>query len=163
MKSTGEVMGVSRDFGGAFAKATLASGFDLPTSGKVFMSVNDFDKEGLLPHARALHELGFEILATRGTAEFLNGRGVPAETVFKVHEGRPHVVDLIKSRQVDLLVNTPLGRESFYDDGDIRKSATLHGVFCVTTLTATAATVQAIRALRDQSLDVCSLQEIHGL
>jgi carbamoyl-phosphate synthase large subunit len=102
------------------------------------------------------------ILATRGTAEYLNARGVPAELVFKVNEGRPNCVDLIKSREIDIIFNTPLGRESFYDDGAIRKSATQHGVLVVTTLTAAAATVQAIRALREKSLDMVSLQEIHA-
>jgi len=161
MKSTGEVMGISRDFGSAFAKATAATGYQIPTSGTVFISVNDLDKRGMLPHARELHELGFRILATAGTSEFLDAHGVPAERVYKVNEGRPNVVDLIKSRQIDLIFNTPLGRESFYDDGAIRKNATLHGLLCVTTLTATAATVQAIRALREHNVDVTSLQEIH--
>ena len=161
MKSTGEVMGVSRDFGSAFAKATSASGFEIPTSGTAFISVNDFDKGGLLPHARVLSALGFEIVATRGTAEFLRAHDVPAETVNKVNEGRPNVVDLIKSRKIDIVFNTPLGRESFYDDGAIRKSATVQGLLCVTTLTATAAVVQAIQALRSSGLDVTSLQEIH--
>jgi carbamoyl-phosphate synthase large subunit len=87
---------------------------------------------------------------------------VPAEMVLKVNEGRPNCVDLIKSRQIDIIFNTPLGRESFYDDGAIRKSATAHGVLVVTTLTAAAATVQAIRALREKSLDMVSLQEIHA-
>jgi carbamoyl-phosphate synthase large subunit len=162
MKSTGEVMGVSADFGMAFAKAQAAAGFTIPTSGTVFVSVNDFDKGGVLPHARALHELGFRILATRGTAEFLGAQGVPVEMVYKVNEGRPNVVDFIQSRKIDIILNTPLGRESFYDDGAIRKSATLHGVLVITTLTAAAATVQAIRALRDETLDVVSLQEIHA-
>jgi carbamoyl-phosphate synthase large subunit len=164
MKSTGEVMGISEDFGIAFAKATSAAGFDIPTSGTVFLSVNDYDKGGLLPHAKALDELGFKILATRGTAEFLNKEGVPAEMVYKVNEGRPNVVDLIKSGKIAIVFNTPLGRESFYDDGAIRKSATLHGVLCVTTLTATAATVRAIRAIQalgQKAMDVVSLQEIH--
>jgi carbamoyl-phosphate synthase large subunit len=162
MKSTGEVMGISEDFGIAFAKATSAAGFDIPTTGTLFLSVNDYDKGGLLPHARAFHEMGFRLLATRGTAEFLRAQGVPAETVYKVNEGRPNVVDHIKSRKIDIVFNTPLGRESFYDDGAIRKSATLHGVLCVTTLTATAAMVRAIRALRERSLDIVSLQEIHA-
>ncbi len=161
MKSTGEVMGISEDLGIAFAKATSASGFDMPTSGTVFVSVNDNDKAGVLPHAKALHEMGFEILASRGTADYLNGHGVPAEMVYKVNEGRPSVVDLIKSGRIAIVFNTPLGRESFYDDGAIRKSATMHGVFCVTTLTATAATVRAIQALREKALDILSLQEIH--
>ena len=91
MKSTGEVMGVSADFGMAFAKAQSAAGFDIPTQGTVFISVNDNDKPGVLPQARALHEMGFRILATRGTADFLNAAGVPAEMVYKVHEGRPNV------------------------------------------------------------------------
>jgi carbamoyl-phosphate synthase large subunit len=162
MKSTGEVMGISDDFGMAFAKAQLASGFGIPTEGTVFVSVNDFDKQGVLPQARALHELGFTVLATHGTAEFLARHGVPAETVYKVNEGRPNVVDLIKSGRIHIVFNTPLGRESHFDDGAIRKSATQHGVMCVTTLTAAAATVQAIRALRARRLEVKSLQEVHA-
>jgi carbamoyl-phosphate synthase large subunit len=162
MKSTGEVMGASEDFGLAFAKAQSAAGFTIPTSGSVFVSVNDNDKAGVLPQAKALSEMGFHLYATRGTAEFLNDRGVVAEMVYKVNEGRPNVVDLIKSRKIDIVFNTPLGRESFYDDGAIRKSATLHGVLIVTTLTGAAATVQAIAALRERGLEVASLQEIHS-
>jgi carbamoyl-phosphate synthase large subunit len=162
MKSTGEVMGVSHDFGTAFAKSQAAAGYTIPTSGTVFISVNDFDKPGVLPHARAMDAMGLRIVATRGTAEYLRQHGVEAETVFKVNEGRPNCVDLIKSGKIDIIFNTPLGRESFYDDGAIRKSATLHGVLVVTTLTATAATVLAIRALRERALEVVSLQEIHA-
>ncbi len=162
MKSTGEVMGISEDFGIAFAKSQLAAGYRIPGSGTVFVSVNDFDKPGVLPHAKALREMGFRILATRGTQEYLNAHGVDSEFAYKVNEGRPNVVDFIKDGQIAIVFNTPLGRESFYDDGAIRKSATLHGVLVVTTLTATAATVQAIRALRERSLDLLSLQEIHA-
>ena len=162
MKSTGEVMGISQDFGIAFAKSQAAAGFTIPTAGTVFISVNEHDKPGVLPHARELDALGIRILATRGTAVYLNAHGVPAEMVLKVNEGRPNCVDLIKSREIDIIFNTPLGRESFYDDGAIRKSATAHGVLVVTTLTAAAATVQAIRALREKSLDMVSLQEIHA-
>jgi len=162
MKSTGEVMGVSSDFGMAFAKAQEAAGYHMPTQGTVFISVNDNDKPGVLPQARALHELGFHILASRGTATYLSEHGVPAETIFKVNEGRPNVVDFIKSRKIDIIFNTPLGGESFYDDSAIRRSATLYGVLVVTTLTAAAATVSAIEALRQQKLDVVSLQEIHA-
>ncbi|HVR71289.1 MAG TPA: carbamoyl-phosphate synthase large subunit [Vicinamibacteria bacterium] len=161
MKSTGEVMGISEDFGMAFAKSQSAAGFTIPTSGTVFISVNDFDKKGVLPMARDLRALGFRILATRGTAEFLEEHGVAIETVYKVNEGRPNCVDLIKSGQIDIIFNTPLGLESHYDDGAIRKSATLHGVLVVTTLTAAAATVLAVKALRERSPDVASLQEIH--
>jgi carbamoyl-phosphate synthase large subunit len=163
MKSTGEVMGISTDFGIAFAKSQQAAGFHIPTSGVVFISVNDFDKAGVLPHAKALHEMGFRILATRGTSEFLCANGVPAELVYKVNEGRPNVVDHIKNGEIRIVFNTPLGGESFYDDSAIRKSATLHNVLVVTTLTATAATVQAIRALRERVTDILSLQEIHSL
>jgi carbamoyl-phosphate synthase large subunit len=123
--------------------------------------VNDFDKKGVLPMARDLEALGFRLVATRGTAEFLSAHGVTVETVYKVNEGRPNCVDLIKSGQIHIIFNTPLGRESHYDDGAIRKSATLHGVLVVTTLTAAAATVQAIKALRERPVDVASLQEIH--
>jgi carbamoyl-phosphate synthase large subunit len=161
MKSTGEVMGISRDFGMAFAKSQSAAGFTIPTEGTVFISVNDFDKKGVLPHARELARMGMRILATRGTAEYLAAHGVPVEMVYKVNEGRPNCVDLIKSGKIDIIFNTPLGRESFYDDGAIRKGATLHGVLVVTTLTAAAATVQAIQALREEPLEVVSLQEIH--
>jgi carbamoyl-phosphate synthase large subunit len=162
MKSTGEVMGISSDFGIAFAKSQQAAGYRIPTSGSVFVSVNDFDKPGVLPHARALHEMGIQILATRGTGEYLREHGVPAETVFKVNEGRPNVVDLIKDGRIEVVFNTPLGGESFYDDSAIRKSAVVHNVLVVTTLTATAATVQAMRALNERATDVVSLQEIHG-
>jgi len=161
MKSTGEVMGISEDFGIAFAKAQAAAGNIIPTEGTAFISVNDHDKGGVLPHARALHQIGFDLIATEGTAEFLNAQGVPAERVFKVNEGRPNIVDRIKSGGIHLIINTPLGRESFYDDGPIRTNATLHGVLCVTTLTAAAATVQAIRALRKHTVTVSALQDIH--
>jgi len=156
------VMGISSDFGMAFAKAEAASGYSIPTKGTVFISVNDNDKAGVVPMATDLQTLGFKILATKGTADFLAARGVKAETVFKVNEGRPSCVDMIKSGQIDIVFNTPLGRESFYDETAVRKSATQHGVLCVTTLTAAAATVQAIRALREKPLEVASLQEIHG-
>ncbi len=163
MKSTGEVMGISNDFGIAFAKSQQAAGYTIPTSGTVFISVNDNDKPGVLPHARALHEMGLRLVATRGTAEYLNAHGVPADPVYKVNEGRPNVVDLIKNGEIRIVFNTPLGGESFYDDSAIRKTATLHNVLAVTTLTATAATVQAIRALRERATDFLSLQEIHSL
>ncbi len=162
MKSTGEVMGVSKDFGMAFAKAEAASGFSIPTEGTVFISVNDYDKAGVVPMARDLQELGFKVLATKGTADFLSGQGVKVEMVHKANEGRPSCVDLLKSGEIDIVFNTPLGRESFYDEGALRKAAAQHGVLCVTTLTAAAATVQAIRALKTRPLEVMSLQEIHA-
>jgi carbamoyl-phosphate synthase large subunit len=163
MKSTGEVMGISKDFGIAFAKALAATGGTLPSSGTVFISVNDYDKGAVIPHAKALAGMGFRIVATRGTAEVLGRAGIEVETVHKVNEGRPNVVDRIKNREIDLVFNTPLGRESFFDDGAIRKTATQNGILCVTTLTGAAATVQAIRALRSNGFDAVSLQELHGV
>ncbi|MCM2258398.1 MAG: carbamoyl-phosphate synthase large subunit [Vicinamibacteria bacterium] len=163
MKSTGEVMGVSRDFGMAFAKAQSGANAKLPLSGTVFVSVNDHDKPLAPQIARELVAEGFSLVATRGTAELLREHGLPVELVRKVHEGRPNCVDLIKSKGIDLVINTPLGSDSFYDDGMIRKTATQHGVFVVTTMTGAAATVQAIRAVRQEPMGVESLQEIHGM
>ena len=143
MRSTGEVMGISEDLGIAFAKSQMASGFTIPTEGTVFISVNDFDKGGMLPHARELARMGFHILATRGTVEFLGREGVTAEMVYKVNEGRPHIGDEIVNGTVDLIVNTPLGRESFFDDRAVRRAAMMHEVPCITTLTGAAAAVSA--------------------
>jgi carbamoyl-phosphate synthase large subunit len=104
-----------------------------------------------------MRELGFKVVASKGTADFLAGQGVEVETIYKLNEGRPSLVDLIKSGQIQIIFNTPLGRESFYDERAMRESATQHGVLCVTILTAAAATAQAIRALRRRSLEVTSL------
>ena len=160
MKSTGEVMGIARSVGMAFAKGQAAAGTSIPTSGAVFISVHDNDKPGVLEMARSLHEFGFRILATRGSAAFLTKGGVPAETVSKVGEAKPDCLDLIRGGQIQLVINTPLGRKSFVDDGAIRKQATQQGVLAFTTLTGAAATVDAIRALRTNSFEVESLQEI---
>jgi carbamoyl-phosphate synthase large subunit len=161
MRSTGEVMGSSDDFGLAFAKAQIAAGWSIPTSGTAFLSVHDQDKPALLPVARDLVALGLNLTATRGTAAFLESHGVPVERIFKVNEGRPNVVDLIRSRRIQLIVNTPLGRESYYDEAAIRKSAILHGVLCVTTLTGASATVAGIRSLQKRALAVSPLQELY--
>ena len=160
MKSTGEVMGIARDVGVAFAKAQAGAGTSIPTSGSVFVSVHDNDKAGVLEMVRTLHEFGFTILATRGTAAFLAKRGVPSEIVAKVGEGKPDCVDLIRGEKIQLVINTPLGQKSFSDDGAIRKQATEQGILALTTLTAASATVDAIRALRTEGFEVESLQEI---
>jgi carbamoyl-phosphate synthase large subunit len=160
MKSTGEVMGIARSVGMAFAKGQAAAGTSIPTSGAVFISVHDNDKPGVLEMARSLHGFGFRILATRGTAAFLSKGGVPAEAVSKVGEAKPDCLDLIRGGQIQLVINTPLGQKSFVDDGAIRKQATQQGVLAFTTLTGAAATVDAIRALRSNSFEVESLQEI---
>jgi carbamoyl-phosphate synthase large subunit len=162
MKSTGEVMGGASNFGVAFAKAQLAVGQRLPEKGSAFISVNNSDKPTVLPVARDLVDLGFRIVATRGTAAYLRAHGLPVEVVFKVNEGRPHVADQILNGQIDLVINTPLGRESFFDDRAVRRVAMIHNVPCITTLTGATATVSAIRAMRSQGLDVRALQDYHA-
>ncbi len=162
MKSTGEVMGGAETFGAAFAKACLSTGQELPTEGTVFISVNNSDKPNVLNVARDLAELGFTLIATRGTAAYLRAHGVPVGATFKVNEGRPNVSDQVVNGQVQLIINTPLGRASFFDDRTVRRSAMLHGVPCITTLTGAAAAVAGIRALRSQKLDVKALQDYHA-
>jgi len=162
MKSTGEVMGGANTFGVAFAKAQLSVGQRLPDAGTAFLSVNNDDKPNVLPIARDLAELGFRLLATRGTAAFLRSYGLDVDIVYKVNEGRPNVADEIVNREIDLIVNTPLGRESFFDDRAVRRAAMMHGVPCITTLTGAAAAVSAIRAMRQQGVGVRALQEYHA-
>jgi carbamoyl-phosphate synthase large subunit len=162
MKSTGEVMGGSSTFGVAFAKAQLSVGQRLPERGTAFVSVNNDDKPNLLPIARDLAELDFRLIATRGTAAYLRAYGLDVDVVYKVNEGRPNVADEIVNRKVDLVINTPLGRESFFDDRTVRRAAMMHEVPCITTLTGAAATVSAIRALREQGLGVRALQDYYA-
>jgi carbamoyl-phosphate synthase large subunit len=162
MKSTGEVMGGSSSFGVAFAKAQLSVGQRLPTRGTAFVSVNNNDKAKLVPIARDLVELGFHLIATRGTAAYLRAYGLEVDVVFKVNEGRPHIADQIVNRKVDLVVNTPLGRESFFDDRTVRRAAMINQVPCITTLTGAQAAVSAIRALREQGLGVRALQDYYA-
>jgi carbamoyl-phosphate synthase large subunit len=162
MKSTGEVMGGAGSFGVAFAKAQLAVGQRLPQEGTAFVSVNNDDKPNLLPIARDLGDLGFRIVATRGTAAFLRAYGLDVEVVFKVNEGRPNVADEIVNGDIHLVVNTPLGRESFFDDRAVRRAAMMRGVPCITTLTGAAATVSAIRAMRTQAVGVRALQDYYA-
>ncbi|MDA2914038.1 carbamoyl-phosphate synthase large subunit [Acidobacteriia bacterium AH_259_A11_L15] len=162
MKSTGEVMGVAAEFGLAFAKAQLAAGQRLPTEGTAFLSVNNRDKRGLLPIARQLAARGFRLVATRGTAEFLRAQGLAVDPVFKVNEGRPNVVDLIKTAKIQLIINTPLGRKSFYDERGIRRAAIRHQVPCITTLEAATAAVTGIEALQKHKVEVRCLQQLHA-
>jgi carbamoyl-phosphate synthase large subunit len=161
MKSTGEVMGVADSFGSAFAKAQISAGVYLPQSGTVFLSVNEKDKVHLLPIARDLKTLGFHLLATSGTQEFLRNNNIEADVVFKAGEGRPNIVDLIKSKKIDLIINTPLGSQSRYDEKAIRRAAMQHRVACITTLSGAAAATNAIRTLQHEKLEVRSLQEYH--
>jgi carbamoyl-phosphate synthase large subunit len=162
MKSTGEVMGVSKSYGQAFAKAQLAAGQRLPRKGSIFLSVSDHDKRHCGPLGKELHSLGFRLIATRGTAAALEAAGVPAEPVYKVNEGRPNIVDLVKTGKVDMIINTPLGRESFYDEKSIRRAAIRYNIPCITTLSAAHAAALGIRALAEQSLEVSPLQSLHS-
>src|SRR5688572_2636611 len=162
MKSTGEVMGGSTSFGVAFAKAQLAVGQRLPESGTAFVSVNNDDKPNLVPIARDLSALGFRLIATRGTAAYLRAYGLDVEVVFKVNEGRPNIADEIVNRKIDLVVNTPLGRESFFDDRAVRRAAMMQEVPCITTLTGAAAAVSAIRAMREHGVGVRALQDYYA-
>ncbi len=162
MKSTGEVMGGALTFGNAFAKAQLAAGQQLPQSGTAFISVNDKDKKNVSKIASDLVALGFSIVASRGTAAYLRAQGVDTDLVFKINEGRPHIGDQILNGGVALIINTPLGRDSFFDDLTVRRIAMLHGVPCITTLTGAAAAVSAIRAMQNEALTVRSLQQYHS-
>ena len=162
MKSTGEVMGSSPLFGNAFAKAWIAAGHHLPLEGAAFLSVHDRDKQGLVPVAERLVELGFEILATAGTAEFLTRQGLGVRRINKVHEGRPNLVDHLINREIALVINTPLGRESHEDDALIRQTALKYDIPCVTTLSGALAAAEGIAALQEHGLDVASLQDLHA-
>jgi carbamoyl-phosphate synthase large subunit len=162
MRSTGEVMGVAKSFGQAFAKAQLAAGQRLPRKGSIFISVGDHDKRHCGPLAKELHALGFRLIATRGTAAALEAAGVPADPVYKVNEGRPNIVDLVKTGKVDMIINTPLGRESFYDEKSIRRAAIRYNIPCITTLSAANAAARGIRALVEQTIEVSPLQSLHS-
>jgi carbamoyl-phosphate synthase large subunit len=136
MHSTGEVMGIGDTFGEAYAKAMMGAGVSLPSTGKAFMSVNDADKGMAVLLARKLSRLGFELIATLGTAARLREVGLTVESVFKVNEGRPNIADHIKSGEISLVINTPLGRVSRFDEQAIRRAALQYNVPCVTTMTA---------------------------
>jgi carbamoyl-phosphate synthase large subunit len=162
MRSTGEVMGVARDFPTAFAKAQAAAGAALPTTGTAFITVTDSDKPGAVAIAQTLHDLGFLIVATRGTADAILRMGIPAAVINKVAEGSPHVVDWIESGDVDLVVNTPTGSGARSDGWEIRRAAVTRGVPCLTTLSAGLSAARAIAAARKHGEPpVLSLQELH--
>jgi carbamoyl-phosphate synthase large subunit len=162
MRSTGEVMGISDSFGSAFGKAQLAADNVLPSEGAIFITVNDSDKRAVTPIARRFQELGFKLFATGGTAKHLRGRGIPVETVLKIHEGRPNGMDMMLNGDVQLLINTPLGKESQRDDYTMRQAAIANHVAYTTTLSAANAACDAILSLRSRAPSVLSLQEWHG-
>jgi carbamoyl-phosphate synthase large subunit len=163
MRSTGEVMGIADSFGMAFAKAQISAEGALPLKGAIFITVNDHDKSNVVPIARRFHGLGFRVLATEGTARYLRARGIPAERVLKVYEGRPNAIDLLVSGQTQLLINTPLGKLTQQDDYLMRRAALQHGVPYTTTLSAASAACDAIIALRSRTGEVRPLQEWHAL
>ena len=161
MHSTGEVMGVGNSFGEAYAKAMMGAGLQLPIEGTAFISVNDSDKGLAVVLARRLARLGFDLTATFGTAGRLREVGLKVETVFKVNEGRPNIADHIKQGEIAIVINTPLGQTSHYDEQAIRRAALQHGVPCVTTMTGAQAIVEAIASHEQTQINVISLQELH--
>ncbi|MFB3812529.1 MAG: carbamoyl-phosphate synthase large subunit [Terriglobales bacterium] len=162
MKSTGEVMGVADNFGEAFAKAQIAAGQSLPTSGNVFISVNDRDKPQIAEVARRFAELGFKLVATHGTADVLQAAGLEVERVYKVKEGRPNAVDLIKGEKIQLIINTPQGFEPWFDEKAIRRAAITYRVPIITTLSAARAAAEGIAALQRGDITVNALQTLHA-
>ena len=162
MRSTGEVMGIDYDLGCAFVKAYQAAGVHLPLRGRVLISVKHTDKRAIVGEARMLSSMGFELIATDGTHKALTSAGLEATRVNKVHEGRPHIVDLVKNRELDLLLNTPAGKQQRYDDSAIRASAISVGIPCVTTLAGIRMVVSALSALQREELSVRSLQKYHA-
>jgi carbamoyl-phosphate synthase large subunit len=163
MKSTGEVMGIAADFPTAFGKAQAAAGVSLPTEGSVFITVTDTDKPAATQIAARFHDLGFELIATGGTAQAISAMGVPVSPINKIAQGSPNVVDLIKERRCDLVINTPTGSGARADGYEIRSAAVRQGIPCVTTMTGASAAVRAIAAKVAGDADVRSLQEVHGL
>jgi carbamoyl-phosphate synthase large subunit len=161
MRSTGEVMGIAADFPTAFAKAQAAAGAQLPNHGTVFITVADGDKAAATGIAISLHDLGFRIVATRGTAQMLRRMGIPTTEINKIGEGSPHVVDWIERGAVDLVINTPVGTGARADGYEIRSAAVTRGIPCITTMSGGMAAARAITAARRGAPDVISLQEIH--
>ena len=163
MRSTGEVLGISPDFGDAFYKAQEAAQSKLPVSGTVLISVSDRDKPELVEVARGFAECGFSILATGRTCDMIQAAGIPAQKIAKINEGRPNVLDKITNGKVQLIINTPIGKKGAVDDSYIRKAAIKNKIPYMTTMAAAKATVEAVKSvLRDKALPVKSLQEFHA-
>jgi carbamoyl-phosphate synthase large subunit len=162
MKSTGEVMGVADNFGEAFAKAQIAAGQVLPSNGTVFISVNSRDKANIPALAQRFLDLGFAIVATHGTADTLDQAAIVCERVYKVKEGRPNVVDLIKGGKIQLIINTPYGVDPFFDEKAIRRAAVTHRIPTITTLAAARAAADGIAATQRGEINVKALQHLHA-
>jgi carbamoyl-phosphate synthase large subunit len=162
MKSTGEVMGVGDSFGEAFGKAQLAAGQKLPTQGTVFISVTDHDKRQVAEIARKFVDMGFKLVATSGTADVIEFAGMKVERVYKVKEGRPNVVDLIKGQRIHLIINTPTGLEPWFDEKAIRRAAVTARIPTITTLSAARAAAEGIAALQRGEVNIRALQQLHA-
>src|SRR3989440_8471014 len=162
MKSTGEVMGVADNFGEAFYKAQLSAGQKLPTQGTVFISVTDHDKPQVADVAKRFVDMGFKLVATAGTADILENAGLTVDRVYKVKEGRPNVVDLIKGERIQLIINTPTGLEPWFDEKAIRRAAVNARITSITTLSAARAAAEGIAALQRGELRVQALQHLHA-
>jgi carbamoyl-phosphate synthase large subunit len=162
MKSTGEVMGVADNFGEAFAKAQLSAGQQLPLKGTVFFSVSDRDKTNLVNLARQYMELGFHLVATEGTANAIEKAGMTVDRVYKVKEGRPNIVDLIKGERIQLIINTPRGQDPYFDEKAIRRAAVLARIPTITTMAAARAAAEGIAALQHRRITVNPLQKLHA-
>jgi carbamoyl-phosphate synthase large subunit len=163
MKSTGEVMGIDHSFGLAFAKSQMAAGFKMPTKGTIFISVNDYNKDKIVPVAESFQNMGFKIMATKGTAQYLKDHGIEAGLVFKVSEGRPHIVDYIKNGDIQMVINTSLGSKSSRDAYHIRRGALIYNILYTTTIAGARALCEAVTAIRNESWQVCSLQEYQNI
>ncbi len=159
MRSTGEVMGISSRFSIAFAKSQLGAGVVLPTEGKIFLSVTDQHKEKIVVLANRLHKMGFELLATSGTARSLEEAGIPVERMKKLAEGHPNLIDYLIDGKVSLILNTPSGKGARTDEGQIRAAAVQHGVSSITTIQAAEAAVMAMEALREEEMTVEAIQD----
>ncbi|MHB8898493.1 MAG: carbamoyl-phosphate synthase large subunit, partial [Thermoguttaceae bacterium] len=159
MKSTGEVMGISERFSIAFAKSQLAAGTVLPRSGKIFISVADRAKDHVVGLARRLEKMGYELLATRGTAIALQEAGIRVTRLKKIQEGHPNVLDFIRNGELELVMNTPSGKGARTDEGQIRAAAIANGVACLTTIQAADAAVVAMEAMRQEGMEVEAIQD----
>jgi carbamoyl-phosphate synthase large subunit len=163
MKSTGEVMGIAENFPAAFGKAQDGAGVGLPTQGSVCISVCDTDKPAATQLAARMHDLGFRVLATAGTAAAIRAMGIPVEQLNKIGEGSPHVADRVRGGEIDLVINTPAGRGARADGWEIRRAAVERGIPCLTTMTGASAAARAIGATGAGGPSVRSLQELHGM
>tara|TARA_B100000401_G_scaffold44398_1_gene26135 strand:+ start:579 stop:1079 length:501 start_codon:yes stop_codon:yes gene_type:complete len=161
MKSTGEVMGISQSMGESFKRASISAGNDIPSNGTIFISVNDSDKLNMISIARDFIELGFNIIATSGTANELRQNGINVDSIYKVGEGRPNVVDAIKNGEINIVINTPFGKQARYDEESIGKACIQKGIVSITTLSGADAALRAIRNSKNEIM-VKSIQDYHN-